>query len=70
MRVVLEIHDRGHGLRDQLTPQDGTLLPGTLGVGIQGMRERIRQLGGTFEIEFTDTGTTVRVCVPMNTDLR
>ena len=32
------------------------------------MRERIRQLGGTFTVEFTDTGTTVRVVVPVGKD--
>ena len=25
------------------------------------MRERVRQLGGAFDVEFTNTGTTVRV---------
>jgi two-component system, NarL family, sensor kinase len=66
--VVLEIQDQGHGLRDYLPPQNGTPPPGTLGVGIQGMRERIRQLGGAFDVEFMDTGTTVRVSVPLNRD--
>jgi signal transduction histidine kinase len=63
--VALDIQDQGHGLREPLTREDGTLLPGTLGVGIQGMQERIRQLGGTFDVEFTDTGTTVRASVPL-----
>jgi signal transduction histidine kinase len=31
------------------------------------MRERIRQFGGTFDVEFTDKGTTVRVSVPLGT---
>jgi signal transduction histidine kinase len=66
--VALEIHDEGHGLRDPVTHNNGTL-PETLGVGIQGMRERVRQLGGTFDVEFTDTGTTVRVRVPMDGDI-
>ena len=66
--VALEIQDQGHGLRDQLPQEDGTVLPATLGVGIQGMRERIRQLGGTFDVEFTDSGTMVRVCVPLDSD--
>ena len=66
--VTLEIHDQGQGLRDPLINKNGTLLPETLGVGIQGMRERIRQLGGTFDVEFTDTGTTVCVGVPLNAD--
>ncbi len=64
--VVLEIRDQGHGLGDQLRGQNGTPLSATLGVGIQGMRERIRQLSGTFDVEFTDSGTTVRVSVPLN----
>jgi signal transduction histidine kinase len=63
--VALEIHDKGHGLRASIAHPNGLLLPETLGVGIQGMRERIRQLGGTFEVEFTDHGTTVRVAVPV-----
>jgi signal transduction histidine kinase len=64
--AVLDIQDQGHGLRDQVRGQEGTPLSATLGVGIQGMRERIRQLNGTFYIEFTDSGTTVRVSVPLN----
>lgn len=65
--VALDIHDEGHGLRDPVVHDNGTLHE-TLGVGIQGMRERVRQLGGTFDVEFTDTGTTVRVRVPIDRD--
>ena len=65
--VVLDIHDEGHGLRDPVTHHKGTRRE-TLGVGIQGMRERIRQLGGIFDVEFRNTGTTVRVRVPMDGD--
>jgi signal transduction histidine kinase len=63
--VVLDIQDRGHGLRGDLRKQNDAPVPDTLGVGIQGMRERIRQLAGTFDVEFTDKGTTVRVSVPL-----
>lgn len=66
--VALEIHDDGRPRRDRRAHQTGPLHPETLGVGIQGMRERIRQLGGTFDIEFTKKGTTVRVTVPQNVD--
>jgi signal transduction histidine kinase len=68
--VALDIHDEGHGFRDPVTRRNGTHPPETLGVGIQGMRERIRQLGGTFDVEFTDRGTTVRVRVPIDRDTR
>jgi signal transduction histidine kinase len=61
--VVLDIKDQGLGLRGVLVRRKRTLQP--LGVGIQGMRERIRQLGGSFTVEFTDKGTAVRVGVPL-----
>ena len=63
--VALDIEDRGRGFQDQMPHQDGIALPETLGVGIRGMRERIRQLGGMFDIAFADTGTAVRVRVPL-----
>jgi signal transduction histidine kinase len=37
----------------------------TLGVGIRGMRERVRQLGGQLEIFSSPTGTTVRAGIPL-----
>jgi signal transduction histidine kinase len=65
--VVLSIHDFGRRLGDDARGHDqGALVPETLGVGIRGMRERILQLNGTFDIEFTDNGTTVAVAVPVN----
>ena len=67
--VALDLEDQGRGLRDHVPHQNSTRLPETLGVGIQGMRERIRQLGGTFDVAFTDTGTTVRVRVPLHEDV-
>jgi signal transduction histidine kinase len=33
---------------------------GTPGVGIRGMRERLRQLGGSLEIDSSDSGTLWR----------
>ena len=39
---------------------------GAMGVGIRGMRERIRQLGGTLQIESNGNGTTVSVTLPVN----
>jgi signal transduction histidine kinase len=65
--VALDIHDEGRGRRAAGTRERGTLRE-TLGVGIQGMRERVHQLGGTFDVEFRDTGTTVRVRVPLDRD--
>jgi signal transduction histidine kinase len=36
-----------------------------VGVGIAGMRERLRQLGGRLEIISGDKGTTVKATVPL-----
>lgn len=38
---------------------------GTAGVGIRGMRERLRQLGGSLEINSTETGTVVVARLPI-----
>jgi signal transduction histidine kinase len=38
---------------------------GGAGVGIAGMRERVRELGGQLEIQSGATGTTVSVVLPM-----
>ena len=63
--IALEVRDQGPGLSHN-RPRQSDLEPRTLGVGIQGMRERINQLKGTFDIEFTKKGTTVRVGVPLH----
>jgi signal transduction histidine kinase len=40
---------------------------GRIGVGIAGMRERMKELSGKLEIYSTSTGTTVRASVPRKT---
>jgi signal transduction histidine kinase len=57
--VILEVTDQGCGLRVR---GDGTVAKA--GVGLAGMRERVRQLGGQFEVESSGRGTTVRAIVP------
>ena len=68
-RLLLEIVDHGRGMSPTVAAQ----LPaggGALGVGVAGMRERLQQLGGTFDIESGDHGTTVRARVPLSRDAR
>ncbi len=36
------------------------------GVGLRGMRERLRELGGTLDIQSSEHGTTVIAAVPVN----
>jgi PAS domain S-box-containing protein len=59
--VRLEVEDAGKGL--PAVQAEGRLVTG--GVGITGMRERIKQLGGRLQIESGRRGTTVRVTLPL-----
>jgi PAS domain S-box-containing protein len=64
-KVTLEICDQGRGL-----PVDGKAErpePAVPGVGIQGMSERVRQLGGHFDIDSTKGSTILRVEIPVHT---
>jgi PAS domain S-box-containing protein len=62
--LTLEVQDRGQGI-----PQEKLRTferEGRIGVGFGGMRERLRQLGGTLEIESDEKGTVVRALLPNN----
>ncbi len=63
--VVLEIEDAGRGIASPaaVDPESAIL---SAGVGVAGMRERIRQLGGTFAVESTPNGTLIRACIPLS----
>jgi two-component system, NarL family, sensor kinase len=63
-KVVLEISDAGKGIDPLRLQNRGNGVRG-LGVGITGMRERVRQLGGTLEIEPANPGTLVRAIFPL-----
>ena len=62
--VKLEIIDHGRGIQ---TGAVRTKVEGiaSLGVGIPGMRERIRQFGGQLEVDFGREGTRVSASVPL-----
>lgn len=60
--LVLEISDQGRGLPPHLLKTGGSGA-GT-GVGLPGMRERLRQIGGRLEINSDPGGTTVRAVLP------
>jgi PAS domain S-box-containing protein len=62
-RVTLEVGDEGRGMAAPETPRPGGDAR-TLGVGIRGMDERLRQIGGWLEIASTRAGTTVRAVAP------
>jgi PAS domain S-box-containing protein len=62
--AILEIRDTGKGIPSTLLEQSGEDWMGSLGVGLRGMDERMRQLGGKLEVSSTDNGTVVRAVVP------
>jgi len=66
--VSLEVIDRGHGM-DKKGIERGNGAGTRLGVGILGMRERMTQLGGKLEIESSSSGTTVRVSMPLRSEV-
>ena len=62
--ILLEIKDQGRGLTTPRDEEDSNGLI-SMGVGIPGMRQRLRQLGGKLEIASTDNGTTISAIVPI-----
>jgi PAS domain S-box-containing protein len=66
-QAVLTITDEGHGIPPGV-PEGGGRQDAELGVGIPGMRERIRQLGGQFEIISGSKGTTLTAIVSLGKD--
>jgi signal transduction histidine kinase len=63
--VVLTISDQGKGQQaaDFEDPTPDFL--GALGVGLRGMSERMRQLGGKLDLSFGKLGATVTATVPL-----
>ena len=62
-RVTLLVRDEGRGLRKVVGRN--TRDPALMGVGIAGMRERVRQLGGEIAIDSSGRGTEVKVMLPL-----
>ena len=62
VEVRLEVRDAGHGFVLQASESIGPAP--ALGVGITGMRERLREVGGILEIASSGAGTIVRATLP------
>jgi PAS domain S-box-containing protein len=58
--LKLEIADQGRGIPPSVLHGAN----GAAGVGLPGMRERVRQLGGRCEIDSGNGGTTIRIVLP------
>lgn len=64
--LTLEISDNGSGIPEERLARLRESADHS-GVGLAGMRERVRELGGEFEIRSNHHGTTVSVRVPIAT---
>ena len=63
-QVVLCVQDFGRGMPARL--RQGSDLNGRhVGVGLSGMRERVTDLGGSFDIESDSHGTAIIVALPL-----
>ncbi|HKB99485.1 MAG TPA: sensor histidine kinase [Terriglobales bacterium] len=61
--ICVEVEDRGKGIPSE--KQFELASTGTPGVGIRGMRERLRQLGGSLDIHSNGKGTVIVARLPV-----
>lgn len=61
-RVIIRVRDFGKGM--PLGTPNGDL-PVNLGVGINGMKERVKQLGGELNLFRAEPGTLVEAAIPL-----
>jgi signal transduction histidine kinase len=60
--ITMEVRDHGKGMGARGHARLDVV--GSLSVGLQGMSERMRNIGGILEVEGTDQGTIIRASVP------
>jgi signal transduction histidine kinase len=65
--ATLEIADQGSGLPPDVLDAvaSATTTAAPIGVGIAGMRERVRQLKGRMDVSSSSHGTTIRTVLPL-----
>jgi len=66
--LALEVQDTGRGISAEMLSKISSV--GLSGVGLRGMRERVTALGGDFEILSEGNGTTVKVAIPTQVNVR
>jgi len=61
--AVLEIRDQGKGIPPEKMSRISSV--GVAGVGLRGIRERIKDFNGALEVTSNGDGTTIRVVIPL-----
>jgi signal transduction histidine kinase len=65
--AILEVEDDGNGISPELLTRLQSMKMNQ-GVGLAGMRERIQELNGEFELNSGEEGTTVKVKIPLGSN--
>ena len=63
--ISIRVRDDGKGIPEQIV----ALRPGSIGVGIGGMRQRAKEFGGELRMQSADPGTIVEVTIPVTPDI-
>lgn len=67
-QLMIEVADRGKGIgQDRLSQISSTGLPG---IGLRGMRERITDFRGVLNVSSDETGTRVKIVIPLDVAMR
>jgi two-component system NarL family sensor kinase len=65
--IIVEVEDKGHGMP---LPSESTGWRSPMGIGLAGIRQRVKQLNGEFEIKSAlGEGTTICVVLPATKEL-
>jgi signal transduction histidine kinase len=60
-RVTCSVGDDGAGVSDQVAE----FRPDSIGMGISGMRQRVKELGGTLQLRNTGSGSLLVAIIPI-----
>jgi signal transduction histidine kinase len=59
--VIVSVRDNGKGIPEEITE----LRPESIGIGIGGMRQRVKEFGGELRLRNATPGTLVEVTIPI-----
>lgn len=60
-QVVIQVRDDGRGISNEVA----LFKPGSIGVGVGGMRQRVREFGGELRLDNANPGTLVEAIIPL-----